>query len=348
MAINLFSKYGNKLAMPYTKESCVKGATSNDYDWDGVKTIKLMTAETVEPGVYNRSASANRFGTPTEMGDVIQELTLTQDIGYSLVIDKGNLQDQGNLKQAGAMQKRQDAEKNVPKMDRYALKQFALHCGQAIGSGTAISKSNIADRVAAAVALLDDAEVDSANRTMWVNSTVYGMIRLSPEFLAADALVDKGVVKGQVGEYQGLKVVKVPAGRMPVGVNFMIAQKDAIILPHKIQTRRILTDVQGIDGSVLEGRDYYDAFVLGARANGVVIDFATGSLTKVATPTQSSGTFASSTAGATFKYTNDGSDPRYSATAIVAASESEASGTVIKVCAVKADCVHSDVLTYTA
>ena len=126
------------------------------------------------------------------------------------------------------------------------------------------------------------------------------------------------------------------------------AQKDAILLPHKIQTRRILTDVQGIDGSVLEGRDYYDAFVLGARANGVVVDHATGTLVKNATPTQSSGTFACTTAGVTFKYTADGSDPRYSATAKVAVSESEASGTVIKVCAVKAGNIHSDVLTYTA
>lgn len=348
MAINLFSKYGNKLAQPYTKESCVKGATSNDYEWDGVKTIKLMTAETVVPGDYNRSASANRFGTPTEMGDTIQELALSQDKSFSIVIDKGNLEDQGGLKQAGAMMKRQDAERNVPMMDKYALEQYALHCGQAIGSATAISKTNVAERVAAAIALMDDAEVDSANRTLWVNSSVYGFIRLSPEFLAADALVDKGVVKGMVGEYQGCKVVKVPAGRMPAGVNFIIAQKDAILLPHKIQTRRILTDVQGIDGSVLEGRDYYDAFVLGARANGVVVDHATGTLVKNATPTQSSGTFACTTAGVTFKYTADGSDPRYSATAKVAVSESEASGTVIKVCAVKAGNIHSDVLTYTA
>ena len=49
-----------------------------------------------------------------------------------------------------------------------------------------------------------------------------------------------------------------------------------------------------------------------------------------------------------FKYTNDGSDPRYSATAIVAASESEAAGTVIKVAAFKAGCLISDVLEYTA
>lgn len=347
-SINLVTKYGNKLEFPYTKESVIRGALSNNYDFAGAKTVRILTAVTVAPGDYNRAATSNRFGTPTEMGDVMQELTLTQDKGYSLTIDKGNLVDQNNLKQAGAMQKRQDAEQVVPMMDRYIINKIAMSAGQSVGSGTAISAANIAQRVAAGVTALDDAEVPESNRWLFVPANVFAMIRLSSEFLAADNLVNKGIVKGQVGEYQGMTVVKVPAGRWTNGINFMIVEKSAAIAPHKIKTRRILSDVQGIDGNVLEGRDYYDAFVIGARANGIYVDFSTSVLTKCATPTQSSGTFSCTTAGVSYKYTNDGSDPRYSATAITAASESEASGTTIKVCAFKAGCITSDVLEYTA
>lgn len=347
-SINLVTKYANKLEQPFTAESVIRGALSGEYDFTGAKTVRILTATTVAPGDYNRAATSNRFGTPTEMGDVMQELTLTQDKGYSLTIDKGNLMDQNSLKQAGAMQKRQDAEQVVPMMDRYIVTKIALNAGQAVGSATALSKSNVAERIAAGVTALDDAEAPTDNRWLYVPANVYAMIRLSPEFLAADNLVNKAIVKGQVGEYQGMNVVKVPAGRWLSGMNFLIVHKDSAIAPHKIKTRRILSDVQGIDGNVLEGRDYYDAFVIGARANGVYVDFNTATLTRCATPTQSSGTFASTTAGVSFKYTNDGSDPRYSATAIVAASESEATGTPIKVCAFKAGAIISDVLSYTA
>lgn len=348
MAINLLTKYGKQLLQQYFKEAIIDGKVSTEYDWAGAKTVEVLTALTTDPVDYNRAATSNRFGTMTEVQDVKQAMPLTQDKAFNRVVDRGNLEDQGNLKQAGKILKLQQSERMIPTRDRYCFAQMVANAGLKVGSATALSKANIADRISAGLEALDDNEIPDGNRYIGVSAKTYGLLRLSPEYLANDANAAKGVSKGVVGEFMGAAVVKIPAGRMPANVNFMIWHKSAVIAPLKIQTRRILNDVQDVDGAVIQGRDYYDCFVLGARCNGVYVDFDSSQITKCATPTESSGTFSSSTAGASFKYTNDGSDPRYSATAIVASSESETAGTVIKVVAFKANCLISDVLTYTA
>lgn len=348
MAINLLIKYGKELLQQYYKESLIDGKVSTEYDWAGAKTVEVLTALTTDPVDYNRAATSNRFGTMTEVQDVKQAMALTQDKAFNRAIDKGNYEDQGNLKQAGKILKLQHTERMIPTRDKYCFEQMVANAGIKYGTSTAVSKANVADRVSAGLEALDDAEIPDGDRFIGVGAKTYGMLRLSPEFLANDANAGKAVSKGVVGEFMGAKVVKIPSGRMPQYVNFVIWHKSAVIAPLKIKTRRILTDAPDLDGSLVQGRDYYDCFVLGARCNGVYIDFDSSNLTKCATPTQSSGTFSSSTASASFKYTNDGSDPRYSATAIVAGSEAEAANTIIKVVAFKTGCLVSDVLTYTA
>jgi hypothetical protein len=348
MAINLLTKYGKQLLQQYNIDSIIDGKVSTEYDWAGAKTVEVLTALTVDPVDYNRAATSNRFGAMSEVQDVKQAMTLTQDKAFNRVVDKGNLEDQGNLKQAGKIMKLQQSERMIPSRDAYCFNKLCHDAGILYGTSTALSKANIADRVSKGLEALDDKEIPENDRFIFISAAGYGLLRLSPEFLANDANAGKAVSKGVVGEFMGAKVVRVPAGRWVTGVNFWIWQKSAVIAPLKLKTRRILTDVQDVDGAVIQGRDYYDAFVLGARANGVYVDIDTSVATICATPTQSSGTFSSSTAGASFKYTNDGSDPRYSATAIVANSESETAGTPIKVVAFKAGTFQSGVLEYTA
>ena len=68
MAINLAAKYSDKIASMYTVGSLVADKTSKEWDFSGVKTIKIYTPQTVEPVDYTRSGTS-RFGTPVEMGD---------------------------------------------------------------------------------------------------------------------------------------------------------------------------------------------------------------------------------------------------------------------------------------
>ena len=70
-----------------------------------------------------------------------------------------------------------------------------------MGSGTALSKSNVCERISAGTEALDDAEVPQSGRTLFLPAAVYTMLKLSPEFLGLEKLGGRAVAKGQVGEY---------------------------------------------------------------------------------------------------------------------------------------------------
>ena len=346
MPINLHEKYDKQIQTKFTQNSLVNGVLDNSYSFAGVKTVKISTPVTVPMTDYTRSG-ANRYGTPTEMQDVVQEMTLTQDKSFSLTIDKGNNADQNGIKEAGKMLSLQIAERAVPLMDKYCFAKLAQKAGKIVGSGTALSKSNVCERITAGTTYMDDAEVPGEGRTLFVPSKTYAFLRLSEEFQKCDGLLEKSLAKGQVGTYDNMRVVKVPEGRWPANVNFIIVHKRAACAPVKLNDTKLHTDPPGISGNLLEGRQYYDLFVYGAKAAGVYVDVNTGSGagTVCATPTLSAGVLASATSSATVMYTTDGSDPRYSTTAKVYTEKlTEESGTKIRAYAYKDGAFPSEVL----
>ena len=316
-AINLHSKYAKEIQTKYTTDSLVNGCLSNDYSFSGVKTVRISTPVTVPMTDYTRSGSS-RYGTPTEMEDIVQELTLTQDKSFTLTIDKGNNEDQNGIKAAGKMLSLQISEKAIPLMDKYSFMRLSQLGGKIVGDDTAITKSNVCERITRGTTHMDDCEVPSFGRTLFVPSDVYAKLRLSEEFKSCDRLMDKSLTKGQVGTYDNMRVVKVPASRWPENVNFMIVHKRAACAPVKLNDTKFHKDPPGISGALLEGRQYYDLFVFGAKCDGVYVEVNTGSGkgTICEVPEISaSGEITCNTAGVIIKYTTDGSDPRYSASA---------------------------------
>lgn len=102
---------------------------------------------------------------------------------------------------------------------------------------------------------------------------------------------------------------------MPAGVYFFIKHKGCTVDPVKLQKYNILTEVQGYSGPVVQGVTYYDSFVLGAKGDGVAV---CGNAAVLAAPGLSISGHAvtiATAAGVVFKYTTDGTNPRYSTTA---------------------------------
>lgn len=330
MAINLHEKYAKNLANRFTADSYLAGNTSKEYSFDGVKSLTISTLKQIPVTTYTRNG-LQRFGTVNEVEDHIQTLTMTQEPSWTASIDAGNASDQQYIKKAGKVMKMQSDEVTTPQADKYALNVFSQNAGQIVELSAAPTKSNIVEKLFEAAAALDDALVPASNRILYVGSSIYNMIRLSPEFIGVDKLAEKVLTKGTMGQIADMKVVKVPNSYMPANVYFMITHKSSVLMPNKLKTARILEEVQGVDGRVLEYRGYYDAFVIGARANGVYVACASG--TKVATPTitVSSGKATIAGAeGATVYYTTDGSDPRYSATrAVYSAAVTVATGDIV-------------------
>lgn len=271
MAINLVTKHAKQLMTVYTKASVIGNSLSNEYDFTGAKTVIIHTPTTVPMNNYTRSGT-NRYGTPVEMEDTTQELTMSQDKSFALTVDKGNNADQLNMKAAGRMVKLQLAERAVPERDKYVLGQLAANAGGTNSVTSALSKTTICDRISSGTQALDEAEVPEEGRTLWITPEGYKFLKHSEEFMAVERIAGKAIEKGVVGTYDNMTVKKVPASRMPEGVNFIIAHRDAATAPVKLHEINIHKDPPGINGHLMEGREYYDCFVFESRNKGVYVD----------------------------------------------------------------------------
>lgn len=330
MAVNLAIKYAKQIANEFSIRSVVDGTTNKDYDFQGVRGINIYTPVTQSLNDYQRSG-INRYGTPTEMQDALQEMTLGKDRSFSITIDKGNNSEQMDIKSASQMLALEIKEQVVPEMDKYALLKYIDYAGTLALISTAPTKSTIVGYLSDGMVAMSNAKVPSENRYVFIEWSKFGMLRQSPEFIGNDDLGKQALVKGALGMFMGAQVVPVPDDYMKKGTSecyFLIYNMNSVIQPKKIQDYFAKDNPAGINGSLLEGRFIYDAFVLGARANGVYAAVASG--TQQAAPTNTytaeSKTMAVASTGATaIRYTLDGSDPRYSKTALVI---SGASGTV--------------------
>lgn len=276
MAINLATKYEPKVAERFSLASKTDKYVGKDYDFVGVKTIKIWSVDTVEMTDYTRSG-ASRFGELTELGDTVQELTLAKDRAFTFSIDAGNASEQFNIKQANAALKRQIDEVITPEIDAYRLNAWATGKGlsgdHAVLTATlSLTKSNILEAIFNASAAMSNEKVPAAGRTIFIPELTYVKFKLSDVVTGgSDTLTTENVRRGYKGTLDGMDVVTVPDSYMPSGVNFIIRYKGATVDPMKLKNYRVHKNPMGVDGDVVEGRIIYDSFVLNTKAKGIFV-----------------------------------------------------------------------------
>jgi hypothetical protein len=319
MANNLAEKYEPAIVRKFTQDSFLFGKTSSRYDFTGVRTIHIYGIVTTPVVDYTRSGT-NRFGTPTELQDTVQEMTLSQDKSFTLTIDKGIKQDTMNNKNAGEVLKAELEEQAIPTYDKYAFGRFFRLAG-IVQSISAPAVGTIVGLLSDALIAMDNALVPEADRYIYIGATNWGKLRLSTEYLACDPIAAQALGKGTIGTFMGYPVVKVPDSFFPSSAYyFLIARKQSLLLPIKFRTLRILSEVPGLDGDLLEGRHFYDAFVMGEICDGVLAAVNASEVPLVVTITPTTEHHVLTSAGSTsVKYTLDGSDPRWSQTAVTVA-----------------------------
>lgn len=337
MAINYATQFAPKVAETFAKESLTDSACGQDYQFTGSKTIKVLTLDTVPLGDYQREGM-NRYGTPVELGDTYQELTVSEDKAFAITIDKGNNADQMNLKGATEALKRQVAQVVIPYIDKYRLGRWAKQAGIKKTYASTDLDSGLLSAIFDAGAEMDNAGVPLTGRTLFLPNKYYKKLALSNQVIGVDKIGESALAKGVVGEIDGMEVKRVPDSYLPAGVFFVAKWKGATADPVKLQEGKIHKDPPGISGNLLEGRVYHDSFVLAAKANGIYA--AVDSTVEVKTPTVSEDSNGKVTAtvgktGQTAVYTLDGSDPRFSPTAqeLTSAGITASKGVTIKVAA---------------
>ena len=313
MAVNLATKYEKQFAAAFKPNSYFEGKTNTKYSFDGANTIRIYSPVTTPLVNYNRSG-ANRYGSPNEMDTVIQELTLTQDKGFTKTLDRGNYTDQMMSISAGAWMNEQIKGVVTPSTEKYAIGQWVRNAGTVYAAEERPNAENIVEMLAEGVRALTDAFVPEDERYLYITSEMFTYLKLADQFLGVDCLAEKALSKGILGEFMGAKVVVLPASYMPENCFALLARKESLLLPRKISSFKTHNNPPGIDGWLMEGRVYYDAFVIGANCSGVwamvlgssqqaapVISFTSNKLT------------ITSSGASQIKYTLDGSDPRFDA-----------------------------------
>lgn len=347
MAINLITKYGSTLDKGFGAKSLTAGKASTRYTWDGAQGIKVLHTLPAPLNDYNQSASSNRFGTPTDVQDALQYMKIRKMKSYSNIIDATHNSMQDMLKSAGAWMKQQDEEVVIPYVDAYNLNEWAHNAGQNV-SVASVSKTTIIEALLDMEVALNNKRVPKNMRWTYVPETSMKYIRLASEWNGCDGLVTKVLANGHVGNFSTLQLVPVPDADMPANCYALAARQGSVFAPTKLSIARIHRTPQGYAGHLMEALRVFDAFVDYAQCDGVVALIKSSE--KETAPTVSVAGQITVASGKTVKYTLDGTDPRYSDSAVTitsTATPTHTAGDTIKaiVCGSSAGSYQSDITT---
>lgn len=270
MAINYAQKYSDVVAEAFRLQSKTADIAGGKYDFIGVKTVKVYQGATVELGDYTISGS-NRFGTLAELELPVQEMTLSQDKSFTFVIDRMNYEGTNFANEVGARLRDEIDQVVIPALDAYRLKAMATATGITSAADAAPTKANAYELFLNASSTLDENKVPAVGRIAFVTPDYLKLLKQDSSFILQSDRSMEMLQKGIVGTCDGVEVRMLPASYFPENKYLIMAHRDAIVAPVKLTTYRILDDVQGIDGSVAEGRVVHDCFVLSNRAKAIYV-----------------------------------------------------------------------------
>ena len=273
--INVATLYEKKLEERFSIGSKTNAYAGKKYDFVGTKSIEIITADRVDLVDYTRSGQ-NRFGTIYELGDTKQTLTMSQDKAFTFSIDKANASDQFNIKQANSRLKDHWDNVVTPAVDKYRLAKWAAGNGLTTGNTiltnatpAALTEGNILKAIFDAGAAMSDELVPTTNRVLFIGERDYVKFQLADQVVGGAQLNKQAIAQGYKGTIDGIQIVTVPSSYMPAKTGFILKWKGATVDPIKLKTLRVQRTPLGIDGDVVEGHIYYDAFVLDAKCKGV-------------------------------------------------------------------------------
>lgn len=320
MAINLMTKYRGKLTEALDYVNVLSGKTSTEYEWNGVKGIYLTSVKTVPLTDYNRNTTGNRFGGQNEVQDEQQYLELQKDRSVALTIDKGNFKEGMMLKTAGAVIKDEMNEQVKPELEQFALNEWAKNAGQygVITDATDGAKTLV--DLMTIEAAFKNARIPANERFVAVDANLFPLIRSALTNL--DNVTDRMMFKGVVGRIGTLNIIEVPHGDMPTNCYALAWWKRAVVNPQTITDADVHDKPENLSGVLINMRYRYGAFVVGKYAMGV---YALLAASKRATAIAATTARVINPNGKTVKYTVDGTDPRYSKSAVTITSQTTVS-----------------------
>ena len=267
--VNLASRYSGKVDERFAIASQATLALNQDYRFAGVRTVNVYSIPTVTLNDYTRSGT-NRYGTPADLANSVQELTVTRDRAFSFIIDRADRNQTQMAMDAGRALSREIREVVVPEYDAYIFRKMALTaCTKGNTATTAATKSNAYELLLNAQESLGNHGVPDMGRVCFCSYKFANLLKQDPAFMRYGNASQLMLAKGVMGEVDGTRIVKVPASRLPTGAEFILTHPVAACAPKQLEDYKVHDNPPGISGWLVEGRVLYDCFILAEKADAV-------------------------------------------------------------------------------
>lgn len=264
MARELVTKYAPYVDEIFSQESKKSLLTNNDFDFDGAGTVKIYKVSTADMNDYGRNGAAegnwSRYGKVADLDATTETMTLSKDRSFTFVIDKLDENETARQLSGATALARQVRNVVVPEVDTHVYTKVAAGAGTVIE--VELTSTNIYEQILLASKTLDDELVPEEGRVLVVTPDVYRLMKLNKEIVMETEIGADMRKKGVISNLDGAAVVKVPAVRLPENFGFMLTHPCATTAPTKLEDYNTHLNPPGINGTLVEGRIVYDAFVL--------------------------------------------------------------------------------------
>lgn len=264
MARELVTRYAPYVDEIFSQESKKSLLTNNDFDFDGAGTVKIYKVSTADMNDYGRNGAAegnwSRYGKVADLDATTETMTLSKDRSFTFVIDKLDENETARQLSGATALARQVRNVVVPEVDTHVYTKVAAGAGTVLE--VELTSTNIYDQILLASKTLDDELVPEEGRVLVVTPDVYRLMKLNNEIVMETEVGADMRKKGIISNLDGAAVVKVPAVRLPKNFGFILTHPCATTAPTKLEDYNTHLNPPGINGTLVEGRIVYDAFVL--------------------------------------------------------------------------------------
>jgi hypothetical protein len=273
MGQNLATKFSSKVSERLHSESVVGMVTNKNYDWAGVDTVKVYSVDNMTMNDYSRGGD-NRYGSADEIGTTLQTWQLAQDRSFTGTIDRLNSEQSQNVTKPGSILARQIREEVVPEVNAYVL-QTIVTAGEVadrddIATDGTTSASNAWTNFLLLQADISDKLGKQDGRVAVMTAAYYNFLKQTGFVLDSDSAY-KDRKSGNLGTVDGCKVVIHTSAEMPTSTDLVITHKDVTTFADVLTDYVTHKNPRGINGSLVEGRIAYDAFVDTNKVNQIAI-----------------------------------------------------------------------------
>lgn len=271
LGMNYAEKYSSVVDERFKIGPLTSGITNNQYDWIGVQTVQVYSIPTAAMNNYTLTGTS-RYGTPSELQNDIQDLTVAMDRSFTFTIDRRNHDDTMMVMEAAKALRRQIDEVVIPELDKYRIAALVSGANVANVFATAApSAANSYELFLKAQEALDNGLVPQGGRFAIVTPKFLNYIKLSDNFVKKGDMAQNIAITGVIGEIDGVYIIKAPSSYFPTKTHCIITNNMVMPSPVKLQDYKIHQDPPGINGWLVEGRIRYDAFILNEKKAAIAV-----------------------------------------------------------------------------